>query len=65
MQKKNIPTNEVGTTSEMNMACAKLAGTYLQAVWLLRQLEYANGRGTGGKQFEELKVHFGWKEQAL
>ena len=58
MQKKNLPTNEVGTTTEMNLACAKLAGTFQMACWLFRQLEYANGRGTGEHQFDLLEKHF-------
>ena len=58
MQRHNRPTNEVGTTTEMNIAAAKLAGTLNQAVWLFRQLEHANDRGTGGNQFDELTDHF-------
>jgi len=52
------PINEVGTTTEMNLACAKLAGTFQQACWLFRQLEHANGRGTGESQFDILKKYF-------
>ena len=51
MQKRNLPTNEVGTTTEMNLACAKLAGTFQMACWLFRQLEYANNRRTGFHNF--------------
>ena len=58
MQRKNLPVNEVGTTTEMNLACAKLAGTFQQACWLFRQLEYANNRGTGENHFNELEEHF-------
>ena len=58
MNKENLRTKEVGTTTEMNLACAKLAGTFQMACWLFRQLEYANNRGTGAKQFEELEDHF-------
>ena len=62
MQVRNLPTNEVGTTTEMNLACAKLAGTFQMACWLFRQLEYANNRGTGESQFDELADHFNEKE---
>ena len=62
MQKRNLPTNEVGTTPEMNLECAKLAGTFQMACWLFRQLEYANNRGTGEHQFDILEEHFNAKE---
>ena len=55
---KGKPTNEVATTTEMNMTCAKLTGCYYKATRLFRMLEHANDRGTGGKQFEELERHF-------
>jgi hypothetical protein len=46
----------------MNLACAKLAGTFQMACWLFRQLEYANNRGTGEHQFDLLEQHFNEKE---
>ncbi len=62
MQRKNLPTNEVATTTEMNLECAKLAKTFQKACGLFRQLEYANNRGTGEHQFDLLEQHFNKKE---
>ena len=60
---KGKPTNEVATTTEMNMTCAKLTGCFFEATRLFLMLELANGRSgrwdnTGDKHFEELENYF-------
>ena len=62
MQKKNLPTNEVPTTTEENLMLAKSEETFQKACLRFRKLQYANGRGTGESQFEELAQHFTEKE---
>ena len=58
MQKKNLPTNEVSTTTQANLAVAKMQETFPKACMKLRMLEYANNRGTGEHQFDLLERHF-------
>tara|TARA_B100000676_G_C18068979_1_gene842979 strand:+ start:1814 stop:2056 length:243 start_codon:yes stop_codon:yes gene_type:complete len=58
MQKKNLPTNEVPTTTQENLAVAKMQETFPKACMKLRMLEYANNRGTSEHQFDILEKHF-------
>ena len=62
MQKKNLPTNEVPTTTQENLAVAKMQETLPKACMKLRMLEYANNRGTSEHQFDLLEEHFNAKE---
>tara|TARA_B100000519_G_C13875943_1_gene265961 strand:- start:83 stop:280 length:198 start_codon:yes stop_codon:yes gene_type:complete len=62
MQTKNLPTNEVPTTTQENLAVAKMQETFPKACAKFRQLEYANKRGTGEHQFNLLEEHFNKKE---
>ncbi len=58
MQKKNLPKNEVQTSTEMNLAAAKCCVDFRTACMLFRRLEHANNRGTGETQFDELADRF-------
>jgi hypothetical protein len=62
MQRTNLPTNEVSTTVQENLAVAKMQETFPKACSKFRQLEYANNRGTGEHQFDILEKHFNEKE---
>jgi len=62
MEIKNIRRNEVPTTTEMNIACAKLCPEMMTAFGLFRALESANDRGTTQTQADELEAHFNRKE---
>ena len=62
MIKNGKKQNVVPTTSEQNMAAAKVCETYNEAVRLFRSLEHANNRGTGEHQFDILEKHFNEKE---
>ena len=55
MQTKNLPTNKVPTTTQENLAVAKMQETFPKACMKFRQLEYANNRGTGEHQFDLLE----------
>jgi len=54
--------NVIPTTTQQNLAAAKLCDTLPKAQLLFRRLEHANDRGTGGSQFDELQDHFDRKE---
>ena len=58
MMKNGKRQNVVSTTSEQNMAAAKVCETYNEAVRLFRSLEYANNRGTAEQHFDMLEEHF-------
>ena len=51
--------NVVSTTSKQNVAAAKVCESFPKAVMLFRALQYANGMGTHGEHFDELREHFG------
>ena len=61
-QMRNLPKNEVPTTTQENLAVAKMQETFPKACMKFRQLEYANNRGTGEHQFDILEEHFNAKE---
>jgi len=61
-QMRNLPKNEVATTTEMNLAAAKYAESFQKACLLFRMLEHANNRGTGEHQYDILEKHFNEKE---
>lgn len=58
MIKNGKKQNVVSTTSEQNMAAAKVCETYNKAVRLFRALEHANNRGTAEQHFDMLEEHF-------
>jgi len=62
MIKNGIVQNVVPTTSEQNLAAAKLEPTYPKACLLFRRLEHANNRGTGEHSYDLLEQHFNEKE---
>jgi len=62
MIKNGKEQNVVPTTSEQNLAAAKLELTYPMACLLFRRLEHANNRGTGEHAYDLLEQHFNEKE---
>ena len=58
MIKNGKKQNVVPTTSEQNMAAAKVCETYNEAVSLFRALQHANNMGTHGDHFDQLEEHF-------
>ena len=59
MQKKNGKwQNVVPTTRKQNLGAAKACETHWEAVSLFRALQYANNKGTGEDDFNELEQHF-------
>jgi hypothetical protein len=59
MKTKHIP----GT--EQNLAAAALEETLPQAQFKFRFLEWSNGRGTTGKQFDRLALLFHSRQNVL
>jgi len=59
MKTKHIP----GT--EQNLAAATLEETLPQAQFKFRFLEWSNGRGTSGKQFDRLALLFHARQNLL
>ena len=57
--------NAVPTTTEQNLAAAMHCDNFHAACGLFRALEYANDRGTGGTQFDEMREHYDRKEYRL
>ncbi len=59
MKKKNGKwQNVVPTTRKQNLGAAKACDTHWEAVSLFRALQYANNKGTGEDDFDELEQHF-------
>jgi hypothetical protein len=68
MQAHNLPEllpEEERTGTERNIATAANEPTLDQAYHRFRMLEYANGRGTGGTQFERVEKLFNAKQKLL
>ena len=57
--------NESKTGTEQNLATAALEETLPQAQFRFRFLEWSNGRGTSGKQFDRLALLFHARQNLL
>ena len=58
MIKNGKEQNVVPTTRKQNLGAAKACDDHYEACSLFRALQWANGMGTHGEDFDELAEHF-------